>query len=157
MLKAPSSYFSGRMINVTRMKSPTVNSILVTFVLKLLMTLLWTLNTPHDKIDEHCPGRKSKNDSALLPHSLSQARTAKAGTLDGYVLLFSLEMTCPLKHIHNYSWIQFPISHFRSLVVSLSAWGEKAINFYLCPFMCRRKICIINNYLTFLPSHKRTE
>ena len=25
---------------------------------------------------------------------------------------------------------------------------KMAINFYLCPFVCRRKICIINNYLT---------
>lgn len=54
-----SSYF-GMMINVTRNNSPTAESNFVTLILKLLMTLLWTVNTPHDKIDEHRPTRKSE-------------------------------------------------------------------------------------------------
>lgn len=64
------SSYSCMMINVSRNNSPTAKSNFVTLILKLLMTLLWTENTPHDKIDELRLTRKSEYWLSPFTHFL---------------------------------------------------------------------------------------
>lgn len=156
------SSYSGMMINVTRKTfpppllpfNPTAESNFVTLILKLLMTLLWTVNIPHDKIDEHRPTRKpEKWLSPFLPFNRE--------FLDCYLYPKPQESGNPhKKHLFELKFSMPPnliLSFVKTRITVAAALrvGEQAINFYLCPFVRRRKICVINNYLTFSYHHQQ--
>lgn len=136
------------MINVTQIKSPSTRhlNLSLTLILKLLMTLLWTRKT-------HAAWQN------WWIASYGSDRKATKWLYEALCLLpfqreyFHCFLSPKTKHLSMILATSHPSSEAHPTRSFLPQWvGWKAINFYLCPFMCRRKICIINNYLTFVPS-----